>query len=294
MSSLDRGRHAVLSLGVADSWDKSWDQIEPSSSAHILGRPLQGKRVLVTRSQHQAETLTKSLRLAGATVVDLPIIEIEPAPAADLDDAFDQLDSFDWIAFTSANGVAVFWDQLWARGLDSRALHHSSLAAIGPATERALRQRGLRADFVPGEHVAEALSAGLVSLGVGGGRVLLLQAAGARETLAVALEESGATVNRLPLYRNVVPVSAEARASRLFEAGVVDVVTFTSSSTVENLLRVIGERVDLLRRTTIACIGPITARTAEQHGLTVHVCASEHTAGGLVAALCQYFLIDFQ
>jgi uroporphyrinogen III methyltransferase/synthase len=249
-------------------------------------QPLFGQRVLVTRTREQAGALSARLRALGAEAIELPTIRILPPDDwAPLDAAIAALTGLDWIVFTSANGAGHFWERLQAAGLDARALHGIRLAAIGPATAAELEAHGLRADFVPGEYVAEAVAAGLGE--VRGLRVLLPRADIARPALADFLRQAGAEVAEVAAYRTVRPEGDPAELRKLL-AGVT-VATFTSSSTVRNLAdmaRDAGlELAAALGQALIACIGPITAETARERGLAVHLVADEYTVDGLVEKL---------
>jgi uroporphyrinogen III methyltransferase/synthase len=252
-------------------------------------RPLFGQRVLVTRTRQQASALSTRLRALGAEAIELPTIEIAPPEAwAPLDSAIAELSSYDWIVFTSVNGVAAFWERLSQAGLDARALHGARLAAIGPATAAALEGHGLQADYVPGEYVAEAVAAGLGN--VRGLRVLLPRADIARPALADLLCQAGARVVEVTAYRTLRPsVDADEFHDLL---GSVTVVTFTSSSTVRNLASMAHDAgTDLSRVLSdviVACIGPITADTAREMGLTVNIVPEEYTIEGLVKAVVDY------
>jgi uroporphyrinogen III methyltransferase/synthase len=251
-------------------------------------RPLFGQRVLVTRTREQASLLSARLRALGAEAIELPAIRI--APPEDwqgLDQAIAGLADYDWIVFTSVNGVAYFWQRLLAAGQDARALHGIRLAAIGPATAAALEDHGLRADHVPDEYVAEAVAAGLGS--VSGQRVLLPRADIARPALANLLREAGADVTEVSAYRTLQPETDPAELQATLAR--VTIATFTSSSTARNLVAMAGDAsLDLsqaLAQATIACIGPITAATANELGLPVDIVADEYTIDGLVSALIQ-------
>jgi uroporphyrinogen III methyltransferase/synthase len=253
-------------------------------------RPLFGQRVLVTRTQTQASALAAKLRALGAEAVELPTIEIVPPEDwGPLDRAIESLPTCQWIVFTSVNGVEFTWERLREAGLDARALHGAKLAAIGPATAGALQTRGLHPDYVPPKYVAEAIAAGLGD--VRGQRILLPRADIARPVLADLLRQGGAQVVEVAAYRTLQPqMDANGLGAVL---GDISVATFTSSSTVRNLAAMARESnldlVQALAGATIACIGPITARTAQDLGLPVHVMAQEYTIDGLVAALIQHF-----
>jgi uroporphyrinogen III methyltransferase/synthase len=249
-------------------------------------RPLFGQRALVTRTRQQASALSVRLRTLGAEAVELPTIRIAPpADWAPLDRAIRQLPDYDWIVFTSVNGVGYFWERMNAAGLDARALHGLRLAAIGPATAAELHAHGLRADYVPAEYVAEAVAAGLGD--VRGLRILLPRADIARPALADLLREGGAEVIEVTAYRTLQPETDPAELADLLAR--VNLVTFTSSSTARNLAAMARDAgLDLpqaLGQATVACIGPITAGTARELGLAVDVVAKEYTIDGLVQAI---------
>jgi uroporphyrinogen III methyltransferase/synthase len=252
-------------------------------------QPLFGQRILVTRTRQQASALSTRLRALGAEAIELPTIEIAPPEEwVPLDSAIAELSSYDWIIFTSVNGVAAFWERLRQAGLDARALHGARLAAIGPATAAALEGHGLQADYVPGEYVAEAIASGLGN--VHSLRVLLPRADIARPALADLLRNSGAEVVEVAAYRTLRP---EVRTDELRDLlGRITVVTFTSSSTVRNLVAMVRDAGLDLSRTladaTLACIGPITAETAREHHLPPHVIAEDYTIDGLVRALVKH------
>lgn len=259
-------------------------------------KPLFGKRVLVTRSREQASVLSRRLRKLGAEPVELPAITFEPPEDyTPLDAAIRHIRQYDWIIFTSTNGVRAFMERLWTLGWDARSLAKVKLAAIGPATATALEQCRLRADYVPDQYVAEAVAAGLCD--VRGQRILLPRADIARPALAIALREAGATVDEVTVYRTVLAEGVQGSASsgdlvfptsedvrQMLAKNQIDVVTFTSSSTVRNLVALLGG-VKPLRGALIACIGPITADTAREMGLRVDMVAEEYTIDGLIEVL---------
>ncbi|MBI4319168.1 MAG: uroporphyrinogen-III C-methyltransferase [Chloroflexi bacterium] len=261
-------------------------------------RPLFGKHVLVTRSREQAGALSELLEAYGAQPVELPAVQIEPpSDVARVDRVIEVLDSYDWVIFTSANGVKWFIDRLYERGLDARAFRAARVGAIGPATAARLGRYGIRPDFVPEEYVAEAVAAGLKWLGVEGRRILLPRAEVAREVLVVELRRAGATVDDVAVYRTVAGKGLDPSVERMLLEGKLDVVTFTSSSTVKNLLAALDEAgdagsasaIDLLEGAAVACIGPITAMTAKEMGLKVDIVAREYTVKGLVEAIEEYY-----
>ena len=252
-------------------------------------RPLFGKRVLVTRTRPQAGALSLLLLDRGAQPVELPTIEIRPLEDySKMDGALGRLDDYQWVVFTSANAVQAVFDRLYALGMDSRAFGTAKVAAIGPATATSLRDRGIAADFVPVTFVSAAIADGLGRTGLDGSRILLPRADIAPDALSRILSTDGAVVDDVTSYRTVTPKASAGRARQVLADG-VDIVTFTSSSTVRSLANLLGGDLDRLSGTTIACIGPVTAATARELGLGVEVEARVHTVAGLVDALEEYF-----
>jgi uroporphyrinogen-III synthase len=243
---------------------------------------------LVTRARSQADELVGKLRALGAEPVLFPTIRIVPVEdTAPLDRAIAQLEAYDWVIFTSQNAVAPFWERLTAAGKDAQALSGLRVGAIGPATAAALAARGVQADFVPQQYVAEAI---LAEIGeVAGQRILLPRADIARQALVEGLRARGAVVDQVAVYRTV-PADPPPEAWEVLQSGRIDVVTFTASSTVRNFVALLEGRElrAVLDGVCIACIGPITARTAEDLGLRVDVVAKEHTIEGLVEAIVEY------
>jgi uroporphyrinogen III methyltransferase/synthase len=254
-------------------------------------RPLFGKRVLVTRAEAQAASAAALLRDAGAEPVVVPTVVLgPPADPAPLARAVADLraGAYAWAAFTSANGVDRTWEAVVAAGGDARAFGAARLAAIGPATAAALERHGLRPDVVAREFKGEGLAEDmLAAMGKPPGRVLLARAAKARAFLPDALRAAGWTVDVVAAYETRPPPAEAVEALvRQLEAGTIDVVTFTSSSTVDNLCDLLGSRaVGLLARPKVASIGPITTETARGRGLRVDVTAAQYTVIGLIQAL---------
>ena len=253
-------------------------------------RPLLGKRIVVTRSLAEAASFADRLERLGAEAIVAPAIELVPPESiAALDRALDEIAGFDWIVFTSAHGVEVLFARLAERNGDIRDLHRAKLAAIGPATARALTCRGLRVEIVPAEFRAESLAEAL-SPRVAGARVLLPRAEGARDVLPRALIAAGAEVCDVATYRARTPERLPENLAERLERGEIDAVTFTSSSTVRHFCELLGPgAADVLRQTRVACIGPITAETARSLALTVAIEAPQFTIQALERALVDYF-----
>jgi uroporphyrinogen III methyltransferase/synthase len=252
-------------------------------------RPLLGRRIVVTRAAEQAAELVARLERLGAEAMAAPTIELEDVtPPTALDAALAALESFEWIVFTSAHGVAVFFARLYASGADVRRLGHARLAAIGPATARALGDRGLRADLVPptfrGEALAEALGPQ-----VSGQRVLLPRADGAREVLVRMLVQAGAEVREVPTYHAKPVASLPDRIRALLAIDAIDAITFTSPSTARGFHALLEGGARATGSARIACIGPVTAEAARALGWSVDVEPREYTTEGLAQALIDYF-----
>jgi uroporphyrinogen III methyltransferase/synthase len=242
--------------------------------------PLFGKRVVVTRARDQADLFSRNLRALGADVIELPVIElVPPEDGAPLDQALAHLASYDWIVFTSANGVRFFLERLDQSPHDLRSLK-GRICAIGPATRQALENLHLKVDLMPREYVAEGVLAAFAGFDLAGKKMLMPRAAVARDLIPVELEKRGAQVDVVAAYRNIIPaVSAE----RMAQATGADWITFTSSSTVNNFLAMAGG--ETLSAVRIASIGPVTSATLRQHGLTVHAEAKQFTTDGILQAI---------
>ncbi|MCL4425497.1 MAG: uroporphyrinogen-III C-methyltransferase [Firmicutes bacterium] len=255
-------------------------------------KPLFGRRMLVTRSREQASALRQRLEDLGATVFEFPVIKILPLSLwEDWERIRDKLQvaRYRFVVFSSANGVKVFLEGLLAQGQDARLLAGASLVAIGPKTAEELRRYGLRADLVPPEYRAEGLAAVLgKELEGTRGEILLIRSNIGRDYLAGELTRYGHGVEELVVYRTEENESGSEEIRRFLQEDGVDTVTFTSSSTVTNLLKLLGSGgKELLQGIKVACIGPVTADTARENGLPVAVVAKEYTIEGLVQALVQ-------
>lgn len=278
------------------------ERATPMSELSWLSRlPLFGKRVLVTRAREQAGGAAAMLRERGADPVVVPTIEIHPPsdPSAMIDAVAAMHERYDWVVLTSANGVDRLWTEMKRQGRDARAFAKARIAAIGPATAAAFERYGITPDVVAKEHRGEALAQEV--LGAMGGspvdaaaakpRVLVARAEVARDVVPDTLRAAGCEVDVVSVYKTRSPPRALLEAlSSLLEAGEIDAVTFTSSSTVEHLCDALEARAaELLARTTVASIGPITTETAKKRGIRVDVTAAEYTLPGLVAALEKHF-----
>ncbi|MBN1605886.1 MAG: uroporphyrinogen-III synthase [Polyangiaceae bacterium] len=253
--------------------------------------PLFGRRIVVLRPMHQAQDTARAIRQRGAEPIVCPAIVIEPPPdPTALSRAASELGGYEWVVFTSANGVEKLLAALHAQGLDARAFGTARVAAIGPQTASALATHGLRADCVAKEFVGEALGKAMREAGHLG-RVLLVRALEARDALPEMLRRAGAVVDVVPAYRIRSARGPEVTALvRVLEAGHADIVLLTATSTVISLLDALGARSrELLAKPLVASIGPITTQAAEQRGLTVHVTAERYTVEGLLDALERHY-----
>jgi len=242
--------------------------------------PLAGRRIVTTRAEGQSGEFAARLRALGAEVLEFPTISIRPpADFAPLDAAIARLREYDWLIFTSANGVRFFAERLKVLPKDLRA----RVCAIGPATRRAVEELGLKVDIVPPEYVAESLVEAFAGEELHGKRMLLPRAAVARDIAPEALRARGAVVDVVEAYRTVVPEDAAERAREIFGVRKPDWITFTSSSTVNNFVAAAGR--EALAGVRVASIGPVTSATLREHGVAVDVEAPVYTTDGLIEAI---------
>jgi|LSQX01.1.fsa_nt_gb uroporphyrinogen III methyltransferase/synthase len=251
-------------------------------------RPLFGRRIVVTRAESSGDSLSVSLLELGAQVDEYPVIKfIAPPDYAIIDAAICDIDSFDWILFTSANGVEWFFRRLFDTGYDIRALGNAKLAAIGPKTADVLLAKGLRVEYMPSKYVAETV-VGEFPADIANRKILIPRALEAREELPAGLRDLGADVTVAPVYQTITDDSAADTLREHIRNEIVDMVTFTSASTVDNFFDIIGDIV-LGDDVAAACIGPITAQAARRRGLTNILMASEYTIEGLVDCITTYY-----
>ncbi|CAM2061352.1 uroporphyrinogen III methyltransferase / synthase [Desulfovibrionales bacterium] len=257
-------------------------------------RPLLGKGIVVTRAREQASKLLEQLAELGACCYQFPTIEVRPLDDyAKVEQTILRLRDYDWLVFTSANGVKYFWEYLGEVGLDTRILGGIKVAAIGPATAIALAGRGVNADLVPEQYVTESLVTRLLEQDMAGARVLIPRAREARELLPEELAKVGVKVQVLPLYE-IVPAEADQEALLAAMAtGEIHCITFASSSTVDNFFAHIqSETVEAVRPgVKLACIGPVTAKTLEKHGFIADIVPTDYTIPALVDALVDAFKV---
>jgi uroporphyrinogen-III synthase len=261
-------------------------------SGRLGGHPLLGLRILVGRARHQASALSSGLRKLGASVIEIPFIEIrKPRSYKPLDTALKNLPNYDWLVLTSVNGVEALWERVQELKLSRKHLRHLKVAAIGPATKKAIEKHGVRVDVVPKEYVAEAVVKSLRRR-VKGKRVLLARAKVARDVIPRELRKLGAHVDVVEAYETVIP-----RAStRRLHAVLSDphrrphVITFTSSSSVKNFVALLHGR-DARAYTSreqhihLASIGPVTSSTLREVGLCADIEAKVYTIPGLIKAI---------
>jgi uroporphyrinogen-III synthase len=256
-------------------------------------RPLAGTRILVGRARHQAGSLSGSLRNLGAAVVEIPFIEIrKPQSYLPLDNALKNAKNYDWLILTSANGVEAMWERIRKLRITRRMLKHLEIAAIGPATKKAIVKHGLKVKMVPEEYVAESVVKGLRDQ-VKGKRVVLIRAKVARDVIPEELRAAGAQVDVVEAYETVVPEKSRVRLRALMKnaARRPHVVTFTSSSSAKNFAELLGpSRTSAggkgpLKDVQFASIGPVTSATMRELQLPVAFEAREFTMGGLIRSI---------
>jgi uroporphyrinogen III methyltransferase / synthase len=253
---------------------------------------LAGKKILITRAREQSGHSATLLKKLGAEVIEFPTIEIVPPTTwRGFDRAIDQLKSYDWIIFTSANGVNFFFERLREKGRDCYMPSSVKVCAIGPATASQLKDKGIRVDYVPKEFVAEAILKGFKEMVVKGRRILLARAKEARDVLPQGLRKIGAEVDVVVVYQTVKPKGGSRRLKKLLRDGGIDVITFTSSSTVNHFAELLKKEdlKKLLDGIAIACIGPITARTAKKWEMRVQILPKQYTIPALTRSIAEYF-----
>lgn len=252
---------------------------------------LAGKKIIVTRAKHQAGEFLRRLEEARALPVAIPTIEItDPESYEEADEAVGRIAGYHWLILTSVNGVKYFLRRVQEKHGGLSALAGIKICAVGPRTREALLKEGLRVDFMPSEHVAEAI---VEESGADwqGKRVLYARAAEGRDVIPDGLRSMGADVDVVAVYRNVKPKTSAKDFRKVFESGEADAVTFTSASTVQNFAGLFkeGEASKLLEGVAVACIGPVTAEAAREVGIETDVMPGDYTIPALTAALEEYF-----
>ncbi len=254
-------------------------------------KPLLGKKILITRATHQAAEASRSVQSRGGIPVALPLIELRPCGhTSGVESALRRVFAFDWVVFSSVNAVRFTFEKMDGMGLDARTFGAARVCAVGPKTAAELVARGIRADVVPDEYVAEALVQALTAVAeLKGSTVLIPRAKVAREVVPRALESRGARVEILPLYENVRPAVYPEEALAALAAGKLDLVTLASSSAAKNYAALCEERGIDSKAVPCGVIGPATRATAEEHGLPVAMEAKVYTMEGLLDAAETYF-----
>ncbi len=251
-------------------------------------RPLFGKRIVVTRATQQAHALSDKLRDLGADVLEMPATQIARLDLSPLREAIRDLSRFQWLFLTSQNAVSIFWEQLLGESKDARALAGLKIAAVGPATAGALLEHGIAVDVIPDRFVAEGLLDALRERDdIAGTRVLYVTSEGAREVLPRGLEEIGADVDVLECYRSIIDGRGAAKLVRAIEGGTVDLVTFTSGSSVRGYVDAVGD--EIATRVPAASIGSQTSEGVREAGIELKIEAKEATIDGLVSAVLSAF-----
>jgi uroporphyrinogen III methyltransferase/synthase len=252
---------------------------------------LAGRKILITRARDQSGEFATRLKNLGAEVIEFPTIEIVPPLRwKELDRAIDRLNSYDWVLFTSANGVNLFWQRFREKG--KRRLPLSlKICAIGPATAQQLKEKKTSVDYMPKEFVAESILKGFDKMEIRGKRILLARAKKARDVLPRGLREMGAEVDVVEVYRTVKPKGGSKRLKKILAEETIDAVTFTSSSTVDHFVELLKKEdlKQLFKKIAIACIGPVTAKTAKEWGMRVQIQPREYTVPALIQAIAAYF-----
>jgi uroporphyrinogen III methyltransferase/synthase len=253
---------------------------------------LVGKKILITRAREQSGDFAARLKKLGAEVIEFPTIEIVPPIRwKELDRAIDQLKSYDWILFTSANGVHFFWQRLKERGRSPHLPPSLKVCAIGPATAKQLKEKGVSVHYIPKEFIAESILDGFGKKVINGKRILLARAKKARDILPKGLRKMGAEVDVVEAYGTVRPKGGSKKLKKILKDGKMDVITFTSSSTVNHFAELLKKEdlKKLLKGIAIACIGPVTARTVKEWGLKAQIQPRQYTIPGLTRAIAEYF-----
>jgi uroporphyrinogen III methyltransferase/synthase len=255
-------------------------------------KSLAGKRILITRAREQSGDFATQLKKRGAEVTEFPTIEmVPPLHCEEVDRAINQLKSYDWVIFTSANGVDFFWKRLAQRSRPLRLPSSLKVCAIGPATARQLKEKRVSVHYIPEKFVAESILEGFEKMFIKGKRILLARAKKARDILPKGLRKMGAEVDVVAVYRTVRPRGGSKKLKKLLTEEKIDLITFTSSSTVNHFAELLKKEdlKKLLKGIAIACIGPVTARTAKEWALNVQVQPKQYTIPDLTRAIADYY-----
>jgi uroporphyrinogen III methyltransferase / synthase len=253
-------------------------------------KPLFGRGIVITRPEKQADDLARLLIKEGANPIHFPTIKIVPPPDwRELDAAIKNLEDYDWLIFTSANGVAFFFERLFAKNKDIRDLKGVKICCIGPATAQHVESKGIRVDLVPDKFISEGIMESFSGINLRGKKILIARAAKARDVLPEGLKKLGAKVDVVTAYVTVNSEKKKNDLETLFKENQVEVITFTSSSTVNNFVKIMGSNFNLPKSVKIACIGPVTEAAAARAGFSVDIHQEEYTMEGLVQALIDYY-----
>lgn len=254
-------------------------------------KPLFGKTAIVTRPKEQSHGFVSTLENMGVNVISFPTIEIAPPRSyRGLDKAIKDIEQYDWIIFTSANGVTSFFNRLKALGADIRELHNAKIAAIGEVTAREIENMGIKVDIVPKEYKAEGLIKILKNKRIKGSNVLIPRARVARDILPESLSGMGAKVDVVTAYITKKPAKSKIKqVSKLLNEGIIDILTFTSSSSARNFFELIPGIKQTRNRPLIACIGPITANTVKEYGYRSHIVPKKYTVLELARKIAEYY-----
>ena len=266
--------------------------LQTADKRSVSSDVLRGKRILVTRARSQALSLVQRIESLGGEVVEFPTIEIRPPESyGPLDQAINQIGSYDWLIFTSVNGVEQFLNRFEKLGKNIADLAGIEVGAIGPETAKRLTAAQIQPSLVPKQYQAEGILEALIPETVLGKRILIPRAAKARDILPETLRQWGARVDVVEAYQTVLPQVDVSALCKLLREGTIDMITFTSSSTATNFAAMLRDQdlPRLLSRAVIACIGPITRKTVEDLGMRPEIVSEEFTIPGLVSAMVDYF-----
>ncbi len=268
--------------------DKKQDPVNSCDRPQgLINQPLSGKRIMVTRSRQQAQALIEKLEALGAEVLECPVIKtVPPDNVGPLDEATVEIRNYQWVVFTSANGVDAFFAALYDNGLDCRRLWSVNICAIGPATAERLKANGLVADLISEKFTAKSVADSFLQKGdIAGQNILLPQADIARQMLKELFEAMDANVTAVTAYQTVIDDSSQPTIIEALKMDNVNWITFTSPSTVQNFLELAGKHSPINKNIKLASIGPVTSKIIKKKGLEVHAEAAEHTIDGLVEAI---------
>ena len=253
-------------------------------------KPLLGRGIVITRPEAQADELARLLAREGAYPIHFPTIKIvPPSDWHDLDAAIKNLENYDWLIFTSANGVHFFLERLLEKEKDIRDLKGIKICCIGPATAKQIENRGMKVDLVPDYFISEGIIKSFAGIDLRKKKILIPRAYSARDVLPAGLKKLGAKVDVVTAYETANSGKKKEEIEKLFDENRVDVITFTSSSTVNNFVEIMGNDFSYPPKIKIACIGPVTAAAAKKAGFSVDIHQEEYTIEGLVRALIDYF-----